>query len=701
MHQLCLTIPERTDLLLGVGQNGSPAGRTENEQRGVTGQRGKAGHGQRILGVSAGIFCVGQPVVHGLALGKVGLGDADLTHTDVLMVELQLPVGSIGELLVRGGLLLDAVSVKRDAVGMQDEGAVVVQNIGAACLGCIVLSGVRSDDLGISGQHGALTQQEAVVVGAVIGATVILDDHKTVDGGQADLLLEHIGDGVLVVVQQAHLLVLGHDLGVDHQQAELAGHIAQCCLLHVDQLVGGNAAALDRQNMIFQTGNAQNGVDQLDQQTLLIHTPVAASVACHSCHGIGRGQLTGQLERFPSLHAVNADPRLLTSCDLGGDVVGHAVTHQRSIGVRIQRVIETNGTHHAAVVQRSGQALVGCQNAGGEDGIGESGFLIHKALIDLGVKREAAKSTGNGHRIVTSLVSCSPDLRRELLEKCRVAGTQRHALCAAHLEKLLQGRLCTAALTTGLRDDDGVALRFVARLRVCAAILRGGGALLEKIRLVGFEGGEGVLNILSLILTVAQCSSVRQQRDSILFVQCARFVSSCAEHAGEGKLRSLLRQLVGQVTDLTAQVVHVYALKGCQTLLRSGQLRLQALYSGLMGGFVLTMQAHDLVDLLLGQTFDGSQILTFHCVTSRWAYSIVDALPCAWPCTSLTPGAWCDLCVIVPQPLGKNVMSCRAYKAYENPINPSREGYKAIPIRVYSYFLLFKVFIRDFVCSVC
>nr|DAZ08957.1 MAG TPA: hypothetical protein [Caudoviricetes sp.] len=46
-------------------------------------------------------------------------------------------------------------------------------------------------------------------------------------------------------------------------------------------------------------------------------------------------------------------------------------------------------------------------------------------------------------------------------------------------------------------------------------------------------------------------------------------------------------------------------------------------------------------------------------------------------------------------------MSCRAYKAYENPINPSREGYKAIPIRVYSYLLLFRVFIRDFVCSVC
>lgn len=53
-----------------------------------------------------------------------------------------------------------------------------------------------------------------------------------------------------------------------------------------------------------------------------------------------------------------------------------------------------------------------------------------------------------------------------------------------------------------------------------------------------------------------------------------------AQHTVEGELCSLLAQLIGQVGDLTAQIINVHAVEGRQTLLCSGQLRLQALYSG-------------------------------------------------------------------------------------------------------------------------
>ena len=94
------------------------------------------------------------------------------------MVKLQLPVGGSGELCVGGGLLGDLIRVEAQTVGVQDEGAVVVQDVRTACLGCIVLGGVRGDDLGVCGQNGTLTQQEGVVVGAVIGAAVVLDDDR-------------------------------------------------------------------------------------------------------------------------------------------------------------------------------------------------------------------------------------------------------------------------------------------------------------------------------------------------------------------------------------------------------------------------------------------------------------------------------------------------------------------------------------------
>ena len=149
--------------------------------------------------------------------------------------------------------------------------------------------------------------------------------------------------------------------------------------------------------MVLQAGNAQSGVDQLDQQALLVHAPVAASVAGHSSHRISRGQLTGQLGGFPGLHAVDTNPALLATGDLGGHVVGHAVAHQRSVLIGVEGVVKADGTLHAAVVQGGGQALVVGQNAGCKDGIGEGGFLIYEALIDLGVKREAAKSAGDRH----------------------------------------------------------------------------------------------------------------------------------------------------------------------------------------------------------------------------------------------------------------------------------------------------------------
>ena len=38
------------------------------------------------------------------------------------------------------------------------------------------------------------------------------------------------------------------------------------------------------------------------------------------------------------------------------------------------------------------------------------------------------------------------------------------------------------------------------------------------------------------------------------------------EHTAEGVFRCLRGQLVGQVRDLVAQIVHVYALKGCKNV---------------------------------------------------------------------------------------------------------------------------------------
>ena len=108
------------------------------------------------------------------------------------MVKLQLPVVLVGKLCISRGLLGDAVGIEGQTVGVEDEGAVVIQDVRTACLGCIVLGGVRGDDLRVCGQDGALAKQEAVVVGAVIGAAVVDHDHQTVDGGQADFLLQHL-----------------------------------------------------------------------------------------------------------------------------------------------------------------------------------------------------------------------------------------------------------------------------------------------------------------------------------------------------------------------------------------------------------------------------------------------------------------------------------------------------------------------------
>ena len=130
-----------------------------------------------------------------------------------------------------------------------------------------------------------------------------------------------------------------------------------------------------------------------------------------------------------------------------------------------------------------------------------------------------------------------------------------------------------------------------------------------------------------------------------------------AQHTVEGELCSLLAQLVGQVGDLTAQIIDVHAVEGRQTLLCSGQLRLQALYSGLMGGCVQTMQPHHCVDLLLGQALDGFQILTFHGLPPIGPTALLSRCRARALCTSLTPGARCNLVLSYHTPAGKNVMT--------------------------------------------
>ena len=104
-----------------------------------------------------------------------------------------------------------------------------------------------------------------------------------------------------------------------------------------------------------------------------------------------------------------------------------------------------------------------------------------------------------------------------------------------------------------------------------------------------------------------------------------------AQHTGEGELRSLLAQLVGQVGDLTAQIVDIHAVEGRQTLLCSGQLRLQALHRGVVGRFVLSVQPHDGLYLFLGHALDGSQVLSSHLFLLWGPTAVSDTLPCVMP----------------------------------------------------------------------
>ena len=92
------------------------------------------------------------------------------------------------------------------------------------------------------------------------------------------------------------------------------------------------------------------------------------------------------------------------------------------------------------------------------------------------------------------------------------------------------------------------------------------------------------------------------------------------------------------------------------------QLRLQALYGGLMGGFVQTVQTHDCVDLLLGQALDGFQILTSHVLPPVGPTALVSRCRARALCTSLTPGARCDLGLSYHIPGSKNVTSWFDYK---------------------------------------
>lgn len=64
------------------------------------------------------------------------------------MVELQLPVAGGGKLSVSRGRLGDLITIERQTVRVQHDGTIVIQDIGAARLGCVVLGIIRGDDLG-------------------------------------------------------------------------------------------------------------------------------------------------------------------------------------------------------------------------------------------------------------------------------------------------------------------------------------------------------------------------------------------------------------------------------------------------------------------------------------------------------------------------------------------------------------------------
>ena len=296
---------------------------------------------------------------------------------------------------------------------MQDDGAVVVEDVGATIGLGVIIGVIGGDDPRGGGQDGTLTEQKAVVVAAVIGPPVVDHHDQPVDGGQFNFPLHHVGDGVLVEVDQAQLLVLGIHLRVHDVQAELGGKVPQGGLLAVDDQ-GRIDARRSGDHMAGQGAHPQHCAGGLEHQPLPVHPPVRTGAAGHLGHGVGGGQLLDQLAGFPGFHSVDADEGLLAARDGGGGVVGVTVPHQGRVLVGVEGVIKAGGANGAAVVQAGRHRRVRRQDPRRDDGIGEGRLLVHKALVDFGVKGEAAKSAGR-HRL---LLSYQLRLERTSSESC-------------------------------------------------------------------------------------------------------------------------------------------------------------------------------------------------------------------------------------------------------------------------------------------
>ena len=129
------------------------------------------------------------------------------------------------------------------------------------------------------------------------------------------------------------------------------------------------------------------------------------------------------------------------------------------------------------------------------------------------------------------------------------------------------------------------------------------------------------------------CSTVLSGSRAITsgFVQRTGLPGCAAEHVVEGVLCRLRLHLGGEAGDLAAQVIDVYAIKGGEALLHTGQLRLQPLHRGVVGRFVLSVQPHDGLYLFLGHALDGSQILSSHLFLLWGPTAVSDTLPCVMP----------------------------------------------------------------------
>nr|DAR96473.1 MAG TPA: hypothetical protein [Caudoviricetes sp.] len=496
------------------------------------------------------------------------------------------------------------------------------------------------------------------------GATVIHDDDQAVDGRQFHFALEHVGNGVLVVVHQAHFLVLSKNLGVHDEQAKLAGKLAQRCLLAVNQQARSYATG-GSHDVGCQAAQLQDGVCGLDQQALAVHTPVLGGVTGYSLHGVSTGQFAYQLVGLPGFHAIHTDEGLLAAGDLDGGVVGGTVADQRCVGVRIQRVVETSGAHRAAVIQQGGHVGVGCQDTGSDDAVGEHGFLVHKRAIDFRVKREAAKSASR-HRLsssVNGVCSCSA-LGPQIGKERGVLGFEFHACHVVHHCKLFGcGVAARCSLgVVGFGHDN-----LAGSLPV---VLRFFGSLGEPVRLgLSFQLVHGCADVSIQIGAAAQCRVLRQQVDYIIRIDRPRILRSVPGKIAEAVICGLLSKLGLQLLDLLecgCQVSRFLRTECGQALLGGVQLLLEGLLAAVCGCAVPACQCHDGVYLGFAQALDCSQIFTFHRFLPL-GYGMFSVLPRRRPTRPIPLGV-SDLEIIVPWFPEENVTTF--FHAVRQPCQP-------------------------------